>query len=96
MISPTACHILVEGRVQGVGFRYFVQAQAENLGVNGWVRNRERGEVEVLAEGQREDIDRLILLLERGPSAAYVSNITIEWQAASGQFSQFSIAPTDW
>lgn len=94
--SQAAIHVIVEGRVQGVGFRYFVAEHAEALELTGWVRNRERGEVEVLAEGARASLDQLVTWLERGPSSAFVSNITVEWVEATGKYLQFSIASTEW
>jgi acylphosphatase len=63
-------HAFVEGIVQGVGFRYYVQDQAARLGLKGWVRNRWDGSVEVLAEGSRDNLDHLLNALYRGPRAA--------------------------
>jgi len=94
--QPVALHAVVEGRVQGVGFRYFVLEQAQNLDLTGWVRNRARGEVEVYAEGKKDALDLFISQLERGPGMAYVSNLTVDWLPAAGNHTRFSIAPTDW
>ena len=95
-IPEAALHAVIEGRVQGVGFRYFVLEQAQNLALTGWVRNRERGEVEVYAEGSQDALEPFLRQLERGPGMAYVSHVTVEWPAATGKFTKFSIAPTDW
>lgn len=94
--QPVALHAIIEGRVQGVGFRYFVLEQAVNFDLTGWVRNRVRGEVEVYAEGKKETLDLFVSQLERGPGMACVSNITVEWLPAAGDHAKFSIAPTDW
>ena len=88
-------HAIIEGHVQGVGFRYYVSDQAQFIGLTGWVRNRYDGQVEVVAEGTRPDLEKLLRYLERGPSGAYVSNITEDWSTASGEFRRFSIAPTE-
>ena len=65
------------GRVQGVGFRYFVWREAEALGVDGWVRNRGDGPVEALARGTNEDLDRLQGRLEEGPRLSRVNSVSV-------------------
>ena len=84
----------IEGRVQGVGYRAFVEQNAISLKLTGWVRNRWDGSVEVLAEGERRDLEKLLAALYRGPGAAYVSNIQLEWQPATGEFGRFSVRMT--
>ncbi len=66
-------HFLIQGRVQGVGFRWFVQREASELDLSGWVRNTEDGDVEVVAAGQSDDIEVLRLSLRRGLARAAVS-----------------------
>ncbi len=68
-------HALVRGRVQGVGFRWFVLERARRLGVRGWVRNRPDGGVEVEAAGDAESLEDLRRLLAQGPSGARVSGV---------------------
>lgn len=68
---------VVTGRVQGVGFRWFVRAEARPLDITGWVRNREDGAVEGLAEGRDDAIDSLIATLEVGPPSAIVTNVDV-------------------
>jgi acylphosphatase len=92
--SLARLHATVEGRVQGVSYRYFVSEQAQRLGLNGWVRNRYNGDVEVLAEGARYDLEKLLLALHQGPSMAMVSNVEVEWLPASGEFSSFWVRST--
>ena len=65
----------ISGRVQGVGFRWFVEREAALIGVTGWVRNCENGEVEVLATGSREQHDSLRRKLKDGPRAARVDDV---------------------
>lgn len=68
-------HFLIRGRVQGVGFRWFVQREAGELDLRGWVRNTEDGEVEVVASGSPDDLDELRSSLRRGPRGARVDNV---------------------
>lgn len=92
--SQKRLHALVEGRVQGVGFRFFVRDVATQLGCTGWVRNRWNGEVEVLAEGELKSLEHLLKELHRGPRAAFVTNVQAQWLEASGEFQDFRVRPT--
>src|SRR4051794_36600496 len=65
----------VSGRVQGVGFRWFVHTNANTIGVRGWVRNEDDGRVQVYGVGNTEQLDRLAALLYRGPSQAEVRGV---------------------
>jgi acylphosphatase len=82
-------HAIVEGYVQGVGYRGFVVEQARRLGVAGWVRNRSDGTVEVTAEGQREDLKELLVTLRDGPHQGTVSHIEFRHTIGTGEFKQF-------
>ena len=90
----TRLHAIVEGRVQGVGFRYFVQDCAAALHVKGWVRNRWDETVEVTAEGGRVALEKLLNFLHKGPRSAYVSQVKAEWLPATGEFSSFQVRST--
>jgi len=68
-------HFLVQGRVQGVGFRWFVHREASELDLRGWVRNTEDGDVEVVAAGSAEDLDELRQSLRRGPRGSRVDHL---------------------
>lgn len=75
-IDPlTRRHLVVRGRVQGVGFRWFAREVAESLGVTGWVRNREDGSVEAEAEGTSARLDRFVSRLRSGNPSAHVDAI---------------------
>jgi acylphosphatase len=87
-------HAFVRGRVQGVGFRYFVLSAAMEIQLTGWVRNRRDGSVEVLGEGTQENLDKLFQALQRGPSSSNVTAVDPEWGEASGEFSRFEIRGT--
>jgi acylphosphatase len=68
-------HFLIQGRVQGVGFRWFVQRVAGQLDLHGWVRNTEEGEVEVVASGTADELAELRASLRRGPRGARVDRL---------------------
>lgn len=85
-------HGTVHGDVQGVGFRYFLMREAQRLGLRGWVRNRDDGTVEFVAEGSREDLDRLRQAAERGPRMAQVERVDAQWSAAAGGLTSFDLA----
>ena len=87
-------HAIVEGRVQGVNFRVFVIEAARALDLGGWVRNRWDESVEVVAEGERQALEKLLAKLQRGPQAAYVTGVSQEWQVATGEYHDFRIRPT--
>ena len=65
----------IRGRVQGVGYRVFVQEQAMGVGLRGWVRNRRDGSVEALVAGEEIVIERFVVLLRQGPPGARVDSI---------------------
>lgn len=81
----------VAGQVQGVNFRSSTKAEADTLGLTGWVRNRPDGSVEVVMEGPRATVQQLVDWCQRGPVWARVEGLTVEWQAASGEFSEFEV-----
>jgi acylphosphatase len=68
-------HFLVQGRVQGVGFRWFIQREACELELRGWVRNTEDGDVEVIAAGEDADLAELRSSLRRGPRGSRVDRV---------------------
>ncbi|HYK34736.1 acylphosphatase [Alloacidobacterium sp.] len=74
-LSAMVCHYLIKGRVQGVGFRWYVHREAGTLGLRGWVRNTEDGHVEVLAAGEPDDLATLRELLEQGSRGSRVDKI---------------------
>ena len=90
----TRLHATVAGRVQGVGFRAFVEQCAEAYHLNGWVRNRWDGSVEVLVEGERPALERMLAALRQGPRASNVTDVLFEWRSATGEFSHFSVRMT--
>jgi acylphosphatase len=83
----------ITGRVQGVGFRYAMQHEAQRLGVSGWVRNRRDGSVEALAQGAAESVDALIAWARRGPPGARVADLQVE-AAAQEALAGFELRAT--
>ncbi|AGP32891.1 MULTISPECIES: acylphosphatase [Sorangium] len=83
--------LFVRGRVQGVFFRASTQREAKRLGLTGWVKNRSDGSVEVLAEGEEDELKELIAWANRGPSAARVERVDVRWRGFSGDFFDFRI-----
>jgi len=77
-------HFLIRGRVQGVGFRWFVHREASELELSGWVRNTEDGDVEVVASGTAEDLNELRSSLRRGPRGSRVDHV-IEHRLEEGE-----------
>ncbi len=81
----------VRGRVQGVGFRYFVLRRAQSLDLCGWVANRPDGSVEVLAEGEQSQLDELLELLRHGPTGSYVTKMQHQLCPWSGRYPGFRV-----
>ena len=94
MPEVSRLHAVITGRVQGVGFRYFVLRNAKELGLAGWIRNRTDGAVEIVAEGNKDDLQRLASKLKTGPPTAWVKNVATRWQPAEDSFADFAIEPT--
>ena len=84
-------HIFVLGFVQGVGFRRFIKKEAKKLGLFGWVRNLEDGRVEILARGEKANIDMLITRAEKGNIFSDVKDVVVNIEEDSQEFSDFSI-----
>jgi acylphosphatase len=82
---------LVSGRVQGVGFRYSACREAQALGLSGWIRNTDDGEVEVHAEGERSSLDSFAAWLHEGPPGAFVTSVDISPCLPSGRFKGFGV-----
>lgn len=79
------------GRVQGVGFRYFILRRGMELGLTGWVSNESDGSVRCIAEGPRDDLDALLEAMERGPAGALVERVHATWGPATGTLRSFGI-----
>jgi acylphosphatase len=85
--------LLIQGRVQGVGYRASFAEQAESLGLSGWVRNRRDGSVEALVQGASTEVETIITWSRHGPPAARVSQVTVMETTLSAN-PGFAILPT--
>ncbi|MFC1490516.1 acylphosphatase [Candidatus Latescibacterota bacterium] len=90
-MSINAVNIIVHGRVQGVGFRFFVREKAKIFGMKGWVRNCSDGTVEIHSEGEDELLTDFITEIEKGPVFGNVSGLTVNRITPVGTFSGFNI-----
>ena len=91
MEDPVSVRAMVHGRVQGVFFRTFVEEHAQRLGLVGYVRNLPSGAVEVMAEGERECVNKLVERLKMGPPTAIVDRVEINWSEFTGDHSEFRV-----
>ena len=85
-------HLIIAGRVQGVGFRYSMHAEATRLGVTGWVRNRRDGTVEAMVDGEPEAVAAIVAWAGVGPPGARVTEVTVS--ETDGAFASFESRPT--
>ncbi len=83
--------ILVQGTVQGVFFRQFIKENADKLQLRGFVRNLENGDVEIIVEGDHEDIGRFIEIVKKGPQYSQIRNVSVEEKKWGGEFSDFRV-----
>ena len=83
--------IKVYGYVQGVFFRLTTRKVARRLGLTGYVKNLTDGNVEVFAEGLKEDLNKLLIALRLGPSFSQVDDVKVEWKEYQGKYKKFSI-----
>ena len=86
-------HCLIKGRVQGVGFRYFVLDEAENRDLLGWVRNTECGEVEAVLLGPKTSLESMLSVLHQGPPLSRVVRVDFEWEEPDPSLKGFNIRP---
>ena len=90
--APARLQAFARGRVQGVGYRDFVERRASSLGLSGYVRNLSDGRtVEVVVEGPRETLESLLVHLRRGPGGAHVHEVEQRWSDPTGHFDGFRI-----
>lgn len=99
MSNDIICHVVVRGRVQGVGYRAFVEDKAHRLGLRGWVRNRRDGSVEALFAGPATVVADMVALCRHGPPSARVDSVTRETGSEEQlklrhEGERFSVLPT--
>lgn len=93
-MAKAGARIIVFGRVQGVFFRHETQVTAQGLGLSGWVRNRRDGSVEILAEGEKDQLEALIGWCHQGPAMSNVEDVKVDWQKPTGEFQGFRVEYT--
>lgn len=91
MVGRQRMHLIIRGRVQGVYFRGYTMDMARQFNVKGWVRNLSDGTVEVVAEGQRKNLDKLKEWCHKGPPSAHVTTVMVNYETATGEFEGFAI-----
>ncbi len=89
--TESRAHIIVSGIVQGVFFRAKTKEAADRLKVSGWVKNKMDGTVEIIAEGDKDSVDRLIQWCRQGPRGALVEDLKLTREEYRGEFNSFNI-----
>ena len=89
--SILTVNIKITGKVQGVGFRYFVLRQAQELDITGWVSNKPNGDVEALAQGDKADLEQFIAKVKQGPAFSRVDDLTLNWEDGQENYTSFEI-----
>lgn len=84
-------HLFVEGKVQGVGFRYFTQTNARDMDINGWVKNLPDSRVEAVFEGPEVKVESMIERCKEGPRAARVDSLDWEWVESTEPLNTFEV-----
>lgn len=90
-MGAVRAHLLLQGRVQGVNFRYYTMQEARSLGITGWVRNLWDGRVEVLLDGDEDAVRQMIEWCQQGPPSAVVEHTEIAWEEPNAEFSNFRV-----
>ena len=87
-------HVRIDGRVQGVGFRYATADEAHRLQLAGWVRNLGSGQVEAVFEGPRASVEDMVRWCNDGPPGSFVRNVRVTWDQPLEHLRQFEIRPS--
>lgn len=90
-MKQVCAHVLVSGIVQGVYYRYSMLKEAKNNAVSGWVRNLPDGRVEAHLQGQKEDVEAVILWAKKGPPGAQVTEVEVEWGVPDKEYNDFDV-----
>lgn len=90
-MNEVRVHLLIQGVVQGVGFRYFAWKWADRLGLAGWVRNNWDGSVETEVEGDRSAVEEFVTQMKLGPRSGHVSDVEVEYKPYEGDYRGFDV-----
>ena len=85
----TRAHVIISGEVQGVGFRFHTRIKARNLGLRGFVRNLDSGEVEAVFEGEEDKVNEMIEWCKKGTDSSLVKDVKVDFEDYSGEFEGF-------
>lgn len=91
MPEKVRAHIFVSGLVQGVFFRAETQKMAQELDIQGWVKNTGDGGVEAIFEGEKERVEKIIAWVKTGPPGAAVKKVDVAWEKCKDDFKNFEI-----
>lgn len=91
ILQKSLIKIIVSGRVQGVGYRYFIARYCDSLEINGYAKNLWNGDVEIAAEGRNEFLEELIRKAKEGPRNAHVNSCKVEWLEFKNKYDNFEI-----
>ena len=91
MEADIRVHIIISGRVQGVFFRANTKREAVELGLTGWVKNKEDGSVEAVLEGPEARVKEMLLWCKQGPMLSRVDNVEVKYEIAKGEIEGFEI-----
>lgn len=90
-MNDVGAHLVIQGMVQGIGFRYFALECARNLGLYGWVRNAWDGSVETEVEGDRSAVEAYISQMKAGPRWGHVAEVKVEYKKYEGKYTSFNV-----
>ena len=90
-MPPVRVHVVVSGEVQGIGYRAFIKRRAQSIGIIGWIRNLEDGNVEAVFQGESDIIEEIIAVCNRGPVFARVKNVQVFKEEPRDNLTNFSI-----
>ncbi len=86
-----AVHVIIAGRVHGVGFRQFLKSNAKSLGLTGWAQNNEDKTLEAMFQGEKIALEKMIELCHVGPMLSEVRNVTVSWLLETFPYTEFEI-----
>lgn len=90
-MEKSRVYVCVSGNVQGVNFRYETRKKARDLGIGGWIRNTEKGEVEMEIEGEKQDLEKIIGWIKKEPGFFKIESVEVFWKEFKDEFKVFEI-----
>lgn len=90
-MNKVKAHVFIEGRVQGVSFRWWTAVSAKKLGLTGWVKNLDDGRVEAVFEGSKNNVKKMVEKCKKASWPAKVIHLDVSWSKATGEFKNFEV-----